>query len=103
ARLWNFGDRGGRDLTVGALMAMLVLAPYGVAAYWTLSYPPLKDISTDPDDPPVLGSATQRTPDMNALAPLTPGERRLQAEYYPLVAGRRYELPFDGVVQATEA
>ncbi|RUX54630.1 DUF1499 domain-containing protein, partial [Mesorhizobium sp. M7A.F.Ca.CA.002.12.1.1] len=28
SRLWNFGDRGGRDLTVGALLALLGLAPY---------------------------------------------------------------------------
>jgi hypothetical protein len=102
SRLWNFGDRGGRDLTFGALMALLVLAPYGVAAYWTLSYPPLKDVSTDLDDLPVLAGATQRTPDMNALAPLTPGERRMQEESYPQVAGRRYDLPFDGVVDAIE-
>ena len=54
SRLWNFGDRGGRDLIVGALLALLVLAPYGIAAYWAATYPPLRDISTDFDNPPAL-------------------------------------------------
>ncbi|RWG39058.1 MAG: DUF1499 domain-containing protein, partial [Mesorhizobium sp.] len=48
SRLWNFGDRGGRDLSVGALLAVLVLAPFGVAAYWATIYPPLRDILTAP-------------------------------------------------------
>src|SRR4029450_4958239 len=34
SRLWNFGGRGGRYLSVGALLALLVLTPYGIAAYW---------------------------------------------------------------------
>ncbi|MGT2467987.1 hypothetical protein ACVOMV_29020 [Mesorhizobium atlanticum] len=37
SRVWSFGDRGGRDLSVGALLALLVLAPYGVAVYWARS------------------------------------------------------------------
>jgi hypothetical protein len=101
SRLWNFGDRGGRDLTVGTLLAVLVLAPYGVAAYWAAVYPPLRDISTDLDDPPVL-DASIRTGDMNAFSPPTPGEQRLQTETYPLVTGRSYNLPFDRVLQAVE-
>jgi cation transport ATPase len=48
ARLWNFGDQGGRDLTAGALIALVVLAPYAVASWWALTFPPLSDISTDP-------------------------------------------------------
>lgn len=102
SRLWSFGDRGGRDLTVGALMAVLVLVPYGVVAYRVTSMPPLRDISTDLDDPPVLGTAAARTKDMNVLVPSTPGEQRLQAENYPLVTGRSYDLPLDDVVGAVE-
>ncbi|CCV12452.1 DUF1499 domain-containing protein [Mesorhizobium sp. STM 4661] len=100
SRLWNFGDRGGRDLAVGALLALLVLAPYGVVAYRATTYPPLSDISTDFDDPPAL--AATRTGDMNALSPPTPGEQRLQTETYPLVTGRSYDLPFDRVLEAVE-
>jgi hypothetical protein len=102
SRLWNFGDRGGRDLTVGALMALLVLVPYGVVAYRITSTPPLRDISTDLEDPPVLGSAMARTKDMNVLTPPTPGEQRLQAQNYPLVTGRSYNLPLDDVVDAVD-
>jgi hypothetical protein len=100
SRLWQYGDRGGRDLSFGALIALLVLAPFGLAAYWVATYPPLRDITTDLDDPPPLATAAERTSEMNVLASPTPGERRLQAESYPLVAGRRYDLPFDVVVHS---
>lgn len=94
ARLWNFGERGGRDLTVGALIALLVLAPYAVASYWALTFPPLRDISTDLEAAPVLA-------DGRAFE-ATPGERRLQAEAYPLVNGRRYDLPFAEAVRMVQ-
>jgi hypothetical protein len=97
SRLWNFGDRGGRDLTVGSLLALIVLAPFAVAAYWATIYPPLKDISTDLDDPPALASI----PDIGT--PASPGERRLQEEAYLLVTGRRYDLPFKETVDAVKA
>lgn len=101
SRLWNFGDRGGRDLSIGALLALLVLAPFGIAAYWATIYPPLRDISTDLDDPPELDTS-DRTSDMNALSLPTPGEQSLQADAYPLVTGRSYNLPFETVVDAVE-
>jgi len=101
SRLWKFGDRGGRDLTVGALLALLVLGPYGVAAYWATIYPPLRDISTDFDEPPAL-DVSERTKDMNVLSPSTPGEQRLQADSYPLVTARSYDLPFETIVNAVE-
>lgn len=41
ARLWNDGDRGGRDLTLGALLALLTLAPYALVAWWLTAYPAL--------------------------------------------------------------
>ncbi|QPC94108.1 DUF1499 domain-containing protein [Mesorhizobium sp. INR15] len=101
SRLWNFGDRGGRDLTVGALLALLVLTPFGVAVYWATIYPPLRDISTDLDNPPVL-DVGDRTKDMNVLSAATPGEQQLQTDSYPLVTGRSYNLPFESVLQAVE-
>ncbi|TKD48581.1 MAG: DUF1499 domain-containing protein [Mesorhizobium sp.] len=101
SRLWNFGDRGGRDLTVGTVLALMVLAPFGIAAYWAATSPPLRDISTDFYDPPVLDTST-RTGEMNSLSPPTPGEQRLQTETYPLVTGRSYNLPFDRVLEAVE-
>ncbi|MFA6031744.1 MAG: DUF1499 domain-containing protein [Myxococcota bacterium] len=101
SRLWNFGDQGGRDLTVGVLLALLVLAPFGVAAYWATLYPPLREISTDFDDPPAL-DMSDRASGMNVLSPSTPGEQRLQAESYPLVTARSYDLPFETIVNAVE-
>jgi hypothetical protein len=101
SRLWYFGDRGGRDLSIGSLIALLVLVPYGIATYWAAIYPPLRDISTDLDNPPTL-DVTARTKDMNALSAPTPGEQLLQTEGYPLVTGRSYDLPFDVVLGAVE-
>lgn len=94
ARLWNFGDRGGRDLTVGALIALAVLAPYAVASYWALTFPPLRDISTDLETAPAFADGR--------VFEATPGERRLQAETYPLVNGRRYDLPFPETVSMVQ-
>ena len=94
SRLWNFGDRGGRDLCVGAVLALLVLAPYGTAAYWATISPPLRDISTDFDDPPVIDTS-DRTEDMNVLSTPTPGRAKPAGETYPLVTGRSYNLPFE--------
>ncbi|WP_315919342.1 DUF1499 domain-containing protein [Mesorhizobium sp. SP-1A] len=101
ARMWKYGALGGRDLTIGALLAALVLVPYGFVAYRMLAYPLLRDISTDQDDPPAL-EASLRTGVMNPLASPTPGEVRLQSEAYPLVIGHRYDLPFDETLDAVE-
>lgn len=103
SRIWAFGDLGGRDLVAGVSMALVVLAPYGVVAWLMLSYPPLRDISTDLDTPPALPTAGERTADMNMLPPLTPGEQRLQAESYPQITGRRYSAAFDETIAAVEA
>jgi uncharacterized protein (DUF1499 family) len=103
SRIWAFGNGGGRDLVVGVLVTLIVLTPYGVVAWLMLSYPPLRDISTDIDAPPALPTASQRTADMNALMPLTPGEQRLQAESYPQITGRRYSAAFDETIAAVEA
>jgi uncharacterized protein (DUF1499 family) len=102
SRIWAFGDDGGRDLVAGILVALVVLAPYAVVAWLMLSYPPLRDISTDIDTPPSLPTATERTADMNALTPLTPGEQRLQTEGYPQITGRRYSAAFDETIAAVE-
>lgn len=103
SRIWTFGDRGGHDLVFGILVAIVVLAPYGFAAYLMLTYPPLRDITTDQDTPPALPTATSRSAEMNPLLPQSPGEQRLQAESYPLVTGRRYQLAFDETIAAVEA
>lgn len=100
SRIWTYGDSGGRDLVVGVLIALVVLSPYAFIAYLMLIYPPLRVVTTDYETPPALPTATSRTPDMNELMPQSPGERRLQAQAYPLVTGRRYQLPFDETLAA---
>ena len=101
--IWAFGTGGGRDLVVGVLIALVVLAPFGVVAWLMLSYPPLRDISTDLDAPPALPTAGERTPDMNVLTAPTPGEQQLQADSYPQITGRRYTATFEETVAAVEA
>ena len=96
ARLWNFGDRGGRDIAIGLLAALIVLAPFAVASYKALTLPPLRDISTDLEAPPPLAGEGDSGPAM------TPGGRRLQENAYPLVTGRRYELPFTEALAMVE-
>lgn len=103
SRIWNHGGPGGRDLVAGALIALAVLAPYGFVAWLMLALPPLRDVTTDLDTPPALPTAADRAAGMNALSPPTPGEQRLQVENYPLVTGRRYELPIDETAAAVEA
>jgi hypothetical protein len=104
SRLWKHGDIGGWDLSVGALVALLVLTPFAVSAYGAVAYPTLTDISTDVDDPPLLAiAAGKRTPGMNRIETPTPAQGMLQAEAYPNVTGRRYELPFDRTVDAVNA
>lgn len=103
SRLWKFGDQGGRDLAIGALLGLVVLAPFAFTAYQIAAYPMLRDVSTDTEDPPALtAAASLRTPEMNRLEPMTMGERTLQAQAYPLVAGRRYDLSLDRVLQSVE-
>jgi hypothetical protein len=95
-KVWNNGDRGGGDLTLGVLVALAVMTPFLISAYHGAVNPELHDISTDLDDPPELSvAARMRGPDMNPLVPATPEQRRLQMENFPDVSGRRYELPFD--------
>ncbi len=89
-------------LWVLALVALLVLSPYGVVAYLMLTEPPLQAVTTDAENPPALPTATGRTGSMNALLPQSPGEQRLQAQRYPLVTGRRYQLPFDETLAAVQ-
>ncbi len=100
ARLWNHGDLGGKNLTFAFLICAVVLAPFGLSLYRAMSHPKLTDISTDLDDPPQLtAAAAARTGAMNAIRPYTPEERSLQLENYPLVTGRRYEMPFGRVLE----
>ena len=92
-RVWNNGDRGGRDLLVGVGMSLAVLSPFMVSAVLFVRNPPLSDITTDISDPPDLSVA-------HAAAPAGRGSDDLQAKYYPEITGRRYDLGADHVLAA---
>lgn len=96
SRLWNHGDQGGRNVAAAVLLAGTVLAPFALLAYGATAYPVLNDISTDLDEPPgFIEIRRNLAAGMNPLLPPTSEQRRIQAEIYPQITGRRYDLQFD--------
>lgn len=97
-RIWNRGERGARRAVIGAIVAMAVLSPYFYWAFCLYSDPQLHDISTDTSNPPLLIAASrQAEPGMNEESAAR------QAEYYPEIAGRRYNIPFERARDIVEA
>lgn len=102
--VWSNGDIGGREMTYGAIVAAFVLVPFLLSGYRAFVYPELNDISTDLDDPPALTVALKtRTAGMNPVLPPSPAQAKLQAQKYPDITGRRYDLPLDRTLAAVEA
>lgn len=100
---WHYGGKGGGSLLFAILVALLVLAPFGITAYRGLTLPMLNDVSTDSDDPPELAiAAAQRTDGMNRIEPFTPERRKLQQDSYPTATGRRYEAPIAQVAEVVQ-
>ena len=96
--LWERGDRGGKAAAAGTAIALLVLMPFFYGGYRIFAYPRLVDISTDLVDPPRFRAALlSRTSDMNPLGTRTDQQAQEQAEFYPEVIGRRYDIPADRV------
>jgi len=97
---YHYGGKGGGSLVFAVLVALLVLTPFGITGYRSVTLPLLNDISTDPDDPPELAIAdAQRVAGMNAIEGFTPEKRRMQEASYPAVTGRRYEAPIGQVLE----
>jgi hypothetical protein len=93
-RVWNHGDLGGRDVAKGVAVALAVLAPFAVSGYRAYVHPGLSDISTDTLDPPRFArAALGRGQGMNPIVPIGREEAKTQAENYPEVTGRRYDVP----------
>jgi uncharacterized protein (DUF1499 family) len=102
-RFWYHGDLGGRDLLVGGLVSLAVLAPFLVTGYRAFVYPQLNDISTDLSAPPMLVAAViSRGLETNELTRFSAEHRKLQTENYPEVIGRRYEMPIDRAAEIVE-
>ena len=103
-RVWNYGDLGGQDIAKGVIVALVVLAPFAISAYRGYIHPRLNDISTDTLDLPQFArAAAARKPDMNAIRPIGREAAKLQAEHYPEVTGRRYDVPADRALSAVIA
>ncbi|MBX3575958.1 MAG: DUF1499 domain-containing protein [Rhizobiaceae bacterium] len=100
-RLWQYGERAGRESTRGLVLALIVSIPFLVSGYRILAYPRLHDVSTDVVDPPaMLQAAGRRTPQMNLIGPIRPEDAALQARNYPELTGRRYAAPPERVLDS---
>lgn len=95
-RLWEFGDRGGRNSTKGLVIALVVLAPFAFGAFRVLTLPGLTDVSTAIFNPPTFFHALrQRSPQMNPIGPFVSEQGSVQFAAYPEITGRRYALGMD--------
>lgn len=104
SRLWQYGDKGGRDSTYAVVIALVALTPFLISGYRIAALPFLSDISTDLVDPPKLvRAAALRTARMNPVASITPEQAAVQQRNYPEVTGRRYDLPSDRMREAIDA
>jgi len=102
-RVWHLGERGGGDLALAVLVCALLLAPVAFGGWLAWTSPALSDISTDVGDPPQLSVAgALRDSSMNAVVPITGVQGALQLQAYPAITGRRYDAPFEQIVQAVE-
>jgi len=100
-RLWERGDRGGRDSAAGAIIALAILSPFLFSSWQLVTRPSLTDISTDVVNPPPMPlAAAQRAGAENAIEQVRPEDAELQLAYYPGATGRRYEVAPDLVMQA---
>jgi len=94
AKLWHVDELGIGKSFGAALLALAVLAPFGLGAVLYATGPRLSDISTDTSNPPALREAArQRSGWMNPVQPISEEAALLQREHYPAVTGRRYEHP----------
>lgn len=93
APIWEHGALGAGNVIAAALWGGLAILP-AVAVYLALaSFPPLTDVTTDVDDPPLYKLAPfQRTAGMNRAGFPDPAQLALQREAYPDITTRRYAL-----------
>ena len=96
--LWEHGARGGRASALAIVVAVLVLAPIGLAGFLAATLPPLGDVSTDVLEPPSFRVAPgERKSEMNPLGTYPPAQADIQREAYADVTGRRYAMAAQGV------
>ncbi len=100
ARLWTYGDKGGRASTRAVIVALLVLLPFAYGGYRAVTLPRLTDVSTDVVDPPGFVAAPRlRGKDANPVRPYDGALAAGQMAAYPAATGRRYSQPADRLVE----
>lgn len=100
-RIWIEDDGGSGPAVVAVLLALIVLAPFGMAAQGALTNPRLFDISTDRATPPqFVVAAENRDPRMNAIKTIAPDAAEAMATAYPDLVPRSYALPLADATQA---
>ncbi len=99
--LWRRGDIGFTRSFWGALVALLVLAPFMTTIYQAMVLPAIYDVSTDLTDPPSLLETGRRTIHMNPVIN-DQASRSLQANAYREVTGRRYDGSPDRILAAVK-
>jgi uncharacterized protein (DUF1499 family) len=91
-RLWQVDELGIGKAFAASLLALAVLAPFGLGAILYATGPGISDISTDTANPPALREAARlRGGWMNPVRPIGEEAALRQREHYPEVTGRRYE------------
>ena len=92
--IWLSGAEGLGIAIAGIVYASPALAILGLVAAAAVLYPPLKDVSTDPADPPrfAVAGTWRGTPDAEQIA--------VQSTAYPKLVPHRYPLPLGEVYEA---
>ncbi|MCO6392143.1 DUF1499 domain-containing protein [Aliihoeflea aestuarii] len=100
-RVWIEDDAGAGVAFAGVLLALLVLAPFGVGLYGAATNPHLSDVATDPLDPPLLTeAAARREGAMNRVTPITADQAASIRTAYPDLVSRIYDLSLADTIQA---
>jgi len=106
--LWNEGRRGGRATVRGVVLCLLMLLPFGWAAYEVVRLPPVSDVSTDAENPPAfieIGRlrAASGAQGMNPLAAYGPEYGEMIFAAYPRIGPRRYNAGAERVYASVRA
>lgn len=99
-RLWQVGAKGGWSSLVGLACSAVVLVPIGYAGWLYVDLPRIHDVASDLAAVPQWIKKPEAGKDWLPRDNDDTVDRRVQAEYYPQIVGRRYEGAVDRVLAA---